>query len=225
MLQTEVLDRLQEIVTEKIQNGDHFTAYDITRQLRAESFWVKHDQAKAEVHRLYLDGDMPGYDRCLAQKGGSVPAWEYAPARSGLSILAGMMSHLLSPGASPGMLAPSGVRVYRTTRGRTVQFTGNGGIAVPVDRRATVCIPARLVRQVALQPGDTVRVFIDRISARLIVRPVAAGSDPIGLPARRYTVDRHANIRITQAPQSRAGLQGPRRQIQPHADELIVTAA
>jgi bifunctional DNA-binding transcriptional regulator/antitoxin component of YhaV-PrlF toxin-antitoxin module len=223
MLQTEVLDRLQEIVTEKIRNGDRFTAYDITRQLRAESLWVKHAHAKAEVHRLYLDGQMPGYDRALAHKGGAVPAWEYAPAGT-FPASAGLLGHMLTPSASPGLLLPSGLRIYRVVRGRTVQYTPNGGMAVPVDRRSTVCIPARLVRQLALRPGDTVRVLIDRLEARLIVRPAEDDDAPIGLPARRYTVDRHANIRITGMPQRRAGLDGPRREIRPHGHELIITA-
>jgi hypothetical protein len=135
------------------------------------------------------------------------------------------MSHGLTPGASTGMLRPSGFRIYRVLRGRTVQYTRNGGMAVPVDRRATVCIPACLVRQLALQPGDTVRVLIDRLEARLIVRPAEDDDAPVGLPARRYTVDRHANIRITGMPQRRAGLDGPRREIRPHGHELIITAA
>jgi hypothetical protein len=72
--------------------------------------------------------------------------------------------------------------------------------------------------------GDAVHVFIDRGNGQLVVRPIGAASAPLGLPARRYTVDRHANIRITSGTQARAGLHGPWRQIEPQGDALIVTA-
>jgi hypothetical protein len=96
---------------------------------------------------------------------------------------------------------------------------------VSLDRRDTVCIPARFVRQVALQPGDRVSVFIDPQHSQLVVRHAVTGRDRNGLPARRYTVDRHCSIRITCTPQLRAGLQGTLRRILPHTDELIVTTA
>ena len=74
--------------------------------------------------------------------------------------MAGIASLGLCPSLPPGLLAPSGARTYRTARTRGAVFTPGGGMAVPVDRRATVCIPARLVRQVSLQPGDQVSVFV-----------------------------------------------------------------
>jgi len=97
--------------------------------------------------------------------------------------------------------------------------------AVPLDRRATVCIPARLVRQVALHPGDKVHVFIDAQNLQLLVRRDHTVHDPNRLPARRYTVDKHHNIRITRTPQVRAGLLGPHRRILARVGELVVMAA
>jgi hypothetical protein len=210
MLHSEVQERLQEIVEAKIGRAERFTAYEVTQQLRGERFWVKHSDVRAEVHRLYRAGGMAGYDRCLVPKGGPVPAWEYFPAGAGLPALghrAGrrtVRSYILSH------LLPGGLH-------------NDGPVSVPLDGRATVCVPARCVRQAALRPGDAVHVFIDRRNGQLVVRPIGAGSAPLGLPARRYTVDRHANIRITSGTQARAGLHGPRRQIEPHRDELIVT--
>jgi hypothetical protein len=225
MLDPEVLDRLQEIVNEKLRNGDPFTAYDITQQLRAENFWVKHDHARTEVHRLFQDGEMPGYSRYLIDKGGPVPAWEYFPALAGLAM-AGAASSPFSSTHLPGHLAPSRARSYgASSAGSAASVTATGGVAVSLDRRATVCIPARFVRQAAFQPGDRVFVFIDPQHSQLVIRHAVTGSDPNGLPARRYTVDRHYNIRITRTPQLRAGLQGTRRQVMTMADELIVTAA
>jgi hypothetical protein len=166
---------------------------------------------------------MAGYSRYLAPKGGPVPAWEYFPTGAGIPVPGGRASRRLVQSYLLSRLAPSSARAYGAT-GAPVLAPGSSA-AVRLDARASVCVPARFVRQVALQPGDQVRVFIDAMHSQLVVRPGGAGSGPNGLPARRYTVDRHYNIRITESTQVRAGLQGLCRQIQPHRDELIVTAA
>jgi hypothetical protein len=211
-LHVEVRERLQEIVAEKIGRGERFTAYEVTQQLRLEMFWVKHDAARAAVHRLYRDGGMAGYDRCLAPKGGPVPAWVYFPAGAGFPAMGARASRRAVRSYILSHLLPGGLY-------------NNGPVSVPLDGRATVCVPAWCVRQAALRPGDAVHVFIDRRNGQLVVRPIGMSSAPLGLPARRYTVDRHANIRITCGTQARAGLHGPRRQIEPHRDELIVKAS
>jgi hypothetical protein len=224
MCDFDVRKRLQEIVSEKIENDDRFTAYDITQQLRRENYWVKHDEARTEVHRMFRHGEMPGYSRHLAPMGGSTPAWEYHPASSVMQALAGLTGRLLCRSRPPRFVTPSNLRTYGNMPTGTAPAAPRSGTAVRLDGRATVCIPARFVRQVALRPGEKVHVFIDASNAQLVVRPDRSPHPLPGLPARRYTVDRHYNIRITHTTQLRAGLDGFQRLVHAQTDELIVTA-
>jgi antitoxin component of MazEF toxin-antitoxin module len=225
MCDFDVQKRIHEIVGEKIDNDDRFTAYDVTQQLRRENYWVKHHEVRTEVHRMFRDGDMPGYSRDLVPMGGPTPAWEYHPASSVMQTLAGLTGHLFGRSQPPRFTTPSTLRTYGHSQAGTAPTAPGSGAPVRLDRRATVCIPARFVRQVALRPGEKVHVFMDASNTQLVVRPDRTAHASPALPARRYTVDKHYNIRITHTTQFRAGLNGHQRLVLAHTDELIVTAA
>src|SRR4051812_177050 len=97
MCHPELSEQVRKIIDEKVDQGEQFTAYDITRRLRSDDYRVKHDHIRGEVHRIYLDGGMPGYSRYLADKGGPVLAWEYSPASAVPQAAAGFAGRRFLP--------------------------------------------------------------------------------------------------------------------------------
>jgi hypothetical protein len=208
MLTPDIVVEIERLVREKVSRRERFTAYDITLELRALQIQGFHSEFKEVVHRLFELGHMPDYTREVKDLGGSGPAWEY--------------SYQDASQPTADHLMPSSLRVYRPQsrprrlsprRSRTLK---DGRWNVPVDGRGTVCVPAALVRAAGLAPGKAAYVFAS--SGRLIV----ASDNQARPPDRTYTVDKHANIRITRSVQHRAGLNVPVVTISMEVDGIVV---
>ena len=80
MLSQAIQSALEDLIQDQINSGNTFTAFDLTRELRAQGFRVIHGEAKAFVHGFFLSGMMTGYTREL--RGSSLQndlAWTYYP--------------------------------------------------------------------------------------------------------------------------------------------------
>jgi hypothetical protein len=58
-------DAISLIVNDKVDQGQMFTAFDITKEIRANGTQARHKDIKEIVHELYINGDMGGYIRSL----------------------------------------------------------------------------------------------------------------------------------------------------------------
>jgi hypothetical protein len=61
-----------------------FTAFDITKQLRANGTFI-HRNIKQIVHALYNHGEMQGYNRSLIDVGKNIRPFLYHPSSSDVS--------------------------------------------------------------------------------------------------------------------------------------------
>lgn len=73
-------NEVQDILDDKVDNLETFTAYDITTFIRQENPGedVPHQIIKTLVHQSYQDGFMPGYSRERAEDIQGIP-WRYLP--------------------------------------------------------------------------------------------------------------------------------------------------
>lgn len=74
---------------------------------------------------------------------------------------------------------------------------------VGVDSRKTLCIPKSYLKQLFVNPGDTVGVYNDSTTTKIVKYNPSSCK-----PLSTYTVDKYGNVRITQATLQRAGLAG-----------------
>ena len=78
MLSNDDIGSIRSIVNGKVMRGEMFTAFDITKELRANGKQVKHYEVKDVVHGMFMDGDMDDYHRNLGNVG-NPPAFIYHP--------------------------------------------------------------------------------------------------------------------------------------------------
>jgi bifunctional DNA-binding transcriptional regulator/antitoxin component of YhaV-PrlF toxin-antitoxin module len=234
MLNREITDLIREIVSDRIALQESFSAYDVTKELREQHIRGYHSQFKEVVHEMFEQGEMGDYTRELKDFGGPVMAWEYRPRQQQATAPnhlqpsplrsygpAQTVATPVAPGVAVlGVTGPSGSGPVPTsicgTTVPAVPSTDDSEREVKVDGRGTVCIPSALVRSAGLEPGDTAYVYC--IPDQLIVSPEPWDEDA----DHKYTVDKHANIRITRAAQQAAGLQGVRLKIVVDDDEILV---
>ncbi len=79
MLDLDMVLLIGAIVRRKVEGRERFTAYDVTREVRARGYFLRHADCRAVVHGMFA-ANMLGsdYDRILADLGGSDgPAFIY----------------------------------------------------------------------------------------------------------------------------------------------------
>lgn len=62
---------VRDVVIDKVNQNEMFTAFDITKTLRQNGTQATHRNIKQIVHALYNHGDMQGYDRSLVDVNGA----------------------------------------------------------------------------------------------------------------------------------------------------------
>ena len=77
------------VVASKVTQGQMFTAFDVTKELRSNGNQVRHNNIKHIVHALYNQGDMQGYNRSLIDVSGtSIRPFLYHPTSADTSTYA-----------------------------------------------------------------------------------------------------------------------------------------
>jgi hypothetical protein len=216
---------IRDTVGDKIAAGATFSAFDITKEVRAEKVPVVHGELKEIVHRMFDDGQMPGYDRRLVDYGGPVEAWQYYPKPATADPDDDDLDLTI-----PAHLQPSSLRTYPLGGPATPVVASASDPPAPgvfdADGRNTICIPSAFVRAMNYTPGDEALVYIDPQSQCLFVSrrvPYQVGDDH--LAAKVYTVDKHHNIRVTEATQIAAGMHCGQFQIELISSEIVISIA
>jgi hypothetical protein len=179
---------VEQIVQEKCQAGEMFTAFDISVEAKRRGSQERHRDMKVVVHHCFDQGIMgPAYQRNLIPiPGVPAKAWLYY--------------HYQSDPYSYQAQARSQAPTKR--RGRT---SSDG--AYQVDKRARICIPARLLRQAGFRPGEHVLVVAAARAKHLLLtrqQPTTPEQQVLSV----YRVERHGNVRIVQGTLKKAQLGG-----------------
>lgn len=195
---------IEELVQDKIEKSEMFTAWDITRALSASGIKERHRDVKRVVHGLFADGEMEGYARktvALPSVQGPAP-WVYHPEGTDPNDY-----------ANQGNIAPAkaatttddeddedddtasrlgGIRPSRTVARTTLN--PDGTIDRSAGNRDYLYVPKTFVKDSGLRPGDT--VYVQKDGNELVLTE----DEEDGLVTlAKYSVDAKGNVRIPKA--------------------------
>jgi len=215
---------IESVVNDKVQDGEMFTAYDVTKEVRNRGHRERHDNIKQVVHDYYGRGAMgPDYTRTLIPIAGApIPAFLYhrhtddpttfnprskpQPAsKSDPADVAAAVSGFYAQGqADPNTDDGSsdngsggGTSVLAPPASLPKLAAGTVKRARKPDARGTVCIPAKYLRACGFKPKDKVAVWTKDGSTLVVQKPTTTNA---GKPLASYTVDVNNNVRVTKAP-------------------------
>ncbi len=211
----------EQVILEKAQKAELFTAYDVTREVRrrvGRGTNVPHNDVKQEVHNFFANGQMgTDYTRTLANlnlPSGTDQPWIYHPNTADPTNY----SNVTVVQTHNGVNAVTAV-VKNDGGDDGVNLTSDG--TYKVDARDTLCLPKALLQDAGLIPGDTANVAADALQG--VVAVMKAVPDPSVYTAlSTYTVDKYGNVRVTQHTLQRAGCGGKEYEIDGDANKVVV---
>lgn len=171
-------------ILEKIDNGESFTAYDITLALRADGHWVEHKDVREYVHDFMRDEMDSGreYRKDLEWVTPTAQAFVYSPDEEDVvvdddegGIETDARGRLCIPATFVRMLgATTGDVVYCETGGQTglplllINTDGYGHHSYVVDKDENVRISRRVLNG-TLEPSKSYRVDFDSNTGEIVV--------------------------------------------------------
>jgi bifunctional DNA-binding transcriptional regulator/antitoxin component of YhaV-PrlF toxin-antitoxin module len=193
---------IRNIISNKVQNGEMFTAYDITLLVRATGEFAKHPQVKSIVHDLMRNDNLGiTYTSSLRTfalaafpavvyfpLGADVSSYDPNAVKKALAQVPNTTSTLTQPVASvTTTTVVSGSNNTPTTVGAAVSgnFTNK---TVKVGSGNRVRVPAESIRKLGLKSGDKAYVSIDGDNITI------SAAQPVGKTAKAYTVDEYDNL-------------------------------
>jgi hypothetical protein len=215
------LGEIVDVVSDFVNSGSMFTAWDVTVAVRKRSKdRVQHFEVKKEVHRMFDQGDMTGYNRVLANLPGVNPQpWLYYPPSADPTTYTGKPT---APAIAVALPAPTS-SMSQLDDGADIG--GDGSVIYKFDTTDRLCVPNKLIREMGLKTGDEVEV----VSAAPHVNEVSVFQK--GTPAisangfsqvATYTVDSYDNVRITRSALNKIGLNGVAFEIERNGNEIKV---
>ena len=191
---------IRNIISQKVQNGEMFTAYDITLLVRATGELAKHSQVKNIVHDL-MRNDNVGITYASSLRTfalAAFPAVVYFPlgadvsnydpnaVKKALAQVPNTTSTLTQPVVTTTTTV-SGSNNVPTTVGAAVNgnFTNK---TVKVGSGNRVRVPAESIRKLGLKSGDKAYVSADGDNITI------SAAQPVGKTAKAYTVDEYDNL-------------------------------
>lgn len=200
------LQLVEQIVLEKAQAGEMFTAYDVTRAVRQKvgrSVNVPHNDVKQEVHTMFANQQIgTDYTRSLGNLAGlQTQPWIYHRTTDDPANYMGV------PTGGPATVPP----VVQTPTATPTDGPDDGVNQTPdgtykVDARGTLCVPKSLLEAADLNPGDEAHVSADPLAGCLVVTKSPPDGTLTDLSS--YTVDKYGNVRITQYTLGNGGIAG-----------------
>lgn len=226
------VNEIEQVVQDKVQKGELFTAFDVTKAVRQQvgrGTNVPHHEVKSEVHNLFANGQMGSdYTRtlgCLPLAGGVPQPWIYhrntdnaANYGSGIPQLA----PVAAPTAASTVIPVPAV----TNDGTDPDSTDDGVNKTPdgvyrTDARDTLCVPKSLLTAVGLNPGDEAYVSSDPLAGCVVVSKSQPDTTVL-TQLSTYTVDKYGNVRITQFALQNGGVGGKEFDIEGDSKQVYV---
>ncbi len=192
------VDEIIDVVNDFVDDTKMFTAWDVTVELRKQSKnRIQHFEVKKEVHRIFDQGNMFGYNRALANLPNiALQPWIYHPLNADPNMYMGNVV-AITPASTP--VVPSTCSISMTTPPKNdYHYYGASN---------RLCIPNKLIRQLGLRKGHEVLLLRPLTSNdEVVIKPkrwfIPNGSSPVAV----YTVDKHDNVRIPRSTLNKAGL-------------------
>lgn len=244
MCSSATLELIREVVDDKINKDEAFTAFDIScdvkqlaqqRDLPSE----RHQDMKDEIHNSISQFVSQGlYCRQLCDVGAPTKAFVYYPANGydpanytprprndGKKVKASAQlttPTVTAPAATVTAPAPATTAATVPWWLADTDDEDDDGDEKAVDRtpdaRGTLCIPNHITRAAGLKAKDL--AYASKAPAQLVLsKTVAPGLTKL----TSYTVDLYENIRITQSTLQACGLAGPKYDFVREGDKIYVT--
>ena len=218
-----ITDSVNELMNKG--SGYMFTAFDVTKAVRKQTTdKVIHEEVKKEVHKMFNNGQMPGYARNLAALSlpNNVPQpWVYHPLNSDPTLYNGdptygVLAHAQIP-TSPALPAtPATPAIPATVVIDSITTAADGTYEFDTTNR--LCVPNSLVRQAGMKAGDDVTVLVDHNNDLVLTQD----QNLAGHLLTTYVVDKYDNIRVTMATLQKAGINGVAFDIQGDHEKITV---
>jgi len=195
-----------------ISQRKHFSAFDITKAVRAAGFKERHKDIKQVVHRLYGDEEMSDYTRTLVNfPGGNGSAFLYHPPEIDPdSVVSGQSIQTSSPTSS-----------NRVTKG---QKQLDGSFVKPIGTRGIIYVPQAFVHEIGgscfgcfgkdifykVEAGNNI-LRTDPHNPPSAYTPTTGLMQLTGTPTPKWhqaQIDNHDNIRIGKTILKEAGITG-----------------
>jgi antitoxin component of MazEF toxin-antitoxin module len=191
---------IRNTISNKVQNGEMFTAYDITLLVRATGEFAKHPQVKSIVHDI-MRNDNVGITYTSSLRtfafaafpavvyfplGADVSSYDPNAVKKTLAQVPNTTSALTQPVTTTTTVV-SGSNNTPTTVGAAVNgnFTNK---TVKVGSGNRVRVPADSIRKLGLKSGGKAYVSIDGDNITI------SAAQPVGKTAKTYTVDEYDNL-------------------------------
>lgn len=252
---------IESVVDSKVQNGEMFTAHDVTIEVRTRGHRAGHIEVRDSVHDYYQRGGMGvGYARTTITVPGGTPFLYHRT----VDDPANYTNIRGSAAGSSTPVVPTSNQQTISIPSFTTSSTDDGddddnddddddddiasnslissvaGVAVAVatpptqkvvnkpgamssrcvDGRATLSVPSPVIRQVGFHVGQKVYAVASQNGVDLTATAPTPGS-----VCGKYTVDRYAQVRITQSLLKRAGIPGNSYDLQQVGNKIVVKLA
>lgn len=235
---------VEDVVNEKTQAGEMFTAFDITTEIRNRSHRVKHDEVRDLVHDYYTRGGLGiDYTRTTISVASNnqqqfVHPWLYhrlvdnplnyqqnklpaifkntqannPPVVQQQNQPITIPSNLLSSNSSNSSNSP--ILNKKSCRANPAGLCK----ARNVDARGTLSVPANVLKKIGFQAGQ--KVYAVAVGNGVSITPNQPAQSTV---FKKYTVDCHGQVRITQALLRRAGIPGNKYDVDSQSDKVVLT--
>jgi len=189
---------ITDVVSEFVAADKMFTAWDVTMEVRKRSKdRVQHFEVKKEVHKVFDQGNMSGYNRTLATLQNVNPQpWIYHPMSADPTIYDGKP-------VAPAVV--SSISSVDDNDNSISDIAADGSAVYKFDTTDRLCVPNKLVREIGLKTGDEIEITGSGPIA-FFVQPKGAVAAPSVVA--NYVVDRYDNVRISRATLSKLGISG-----------------
>lgn len=206
----------ETVVDEKVQNGEMFTAHDVTLEVRSRGHKVNHEEIRDAVHDYHSRGGMGvAYIRTVIQTPKGNP-WLYHRSVDDPNSYGNIRTsnqQVTIPthnnnGSDNNTVISAPVNVLSSVaalfgKKPTPRQNASTLSARKTDARKTLSIPSPLVRGANFKIAQQVYAVASSDGLDIV-----AQAPPSGAVYSSYTVDRNSQVRITQATLRRAGIAG-----------------
>lgn len=198
--------RIDDIVTQWINEGKMFTAFEVSLAIKDEGIRERHRNMRDTIHQAILQAGVArgDYSRTLMDVGAPEQAWVYHPVGANPYEYEPLdrTGHDRVP--VPRTARPGGVRNPSRLGATAVAAVPQG--AYGTDQRGRVTVPVGLLNALGVGPGQRVNLLCDTANEQVLIsKDTGTGQ---GNPDASYTAEPDGNVRITQGTLEKAGLDG-----------------
>lgn len=175
---------VEDAIDEKINSGDMFTAFNITRAVRSDGTRARHEDVKSVVHQIFNSGKMGNYTRSqINVAGANIQPFLYHPVGADITEY--------DPGADRPQ-KPAHAPAPTSTPSDPADDDSDDGILRRTGREGYLYIPGVMVRDIGLNKSEKAHVY--RSGSQVLI----SKSDDVskGTLLGIYSVDVKGNVRL-----------------------------